>query len=645
MTLPIPGEVFGHPYDGWREHQEAIAEQLVSWLEDSTSPRYGILIAPTGTGKSLLAAMAGRITDMKLFALTSTKQLQRQYERSFDGHMGVLVGKGEFLCNLTNDGATTAADMGGACSKCQVRKDSGCDYYNTRGEALRYPMVTINYTKWRYMKWERMRGSIFSDYNLLVCDEADLLLDETTAAATMEYSWRQLDAILTTARQMEITTPNYPSVEDALDYAGWMKWMLAVAPLITQRIEEIQDEISNTDSDDLESLKRLGKAQGPLMRFESEVAGMLGSSSAVIVQYKDSDKTGIKFEPVQPVGEFERLIDDASCDKVLMMTATPPPPDFLQTFLGIDTDDVHVIKVESTFDPTNAPIDQSLSPVSTTWKDRQKNPQLWNDWADEIDDVVNRVRGRPSGGLLNKDSNILLYVRSNTDARSYKERSYAEGWLLDYLPETHMGREDVINEFQASMQCMLLGTGIERGIDLYGDDCRLLIVGKLGWMNPTDPMHKARNGIYSDYTKVIEAQDFAQLVGRVVRAEDDAAITVIVDKGWPYWLKAHKRYLPAEVLERINTGKGEWQNITTDWREEPRVEQPSVRGENIVLTEGYTEDYDHKEQCMDCKEWQYIIYVTELGNKHYRTCHVLVCEKAGIECKIQERPDADTDPF
>lgn len=97
-----------------------------------------------------------------------------------------------------------------------------------------------------------------------------------------------------------------------------------------------------------------------------------------------------------------------------------------------------------------------------------------------------------------------------------------------------------------------MGTGIARGLDLKYDRARLLIIAKLPVLfGFQDRILSTRESLLPGYLAMSTSQDFAQLVGRHVRAENDWGYTVIVDSDVRKIYSGWEKYLPEEVKARM----------------------------------------------------------------------------------------------
>jgi len=99
-------------------------------------------------------------------------------------------------------------------------------------------------------------------------------------------------------------------------------------------------------------------------------------------------------------------------------------------------------------------------------------------------------------------------------------------------------REQLLREFRAQGNAVLLGTAsFWEGVDVKGEALRLVVIEKLPFASPEDPLVKARiahlNAVggnpFRDYQLPEAALALKQGVGRLIRSEDDFGVVAICD--------------------------------------------------------------------------------------------------------------------
>jgi ATP-dependent DNA helicase DinG len=99
-------------------------------------------------------------------------------------------------------------------------------------------------------------------------------------------------------------------------------------------------------------------------------------------------------------------------------------------------------------------------------------------------------------------------------------------------------RERLLTEFRASGHCVLLGTtSFWEGVDVKGQALRLVVLEKLPFASPDDPLTKARIAFlraqggnpFRDFQLPEAALALKQGVGRLIRSEEDRGVVAICD--------------------------------------------------------------------------------------------------------------------
>jgi Rad3-related DNA helicase len=154
-----------------------------------------VLTAPTGSGKSL----AGIITGMdqgRFLYLCSSKQLQSQLEKEFP-ECRVMWGRNNFPCvafeglnasecpHKTVSMQTASERTRDMVKLCKVK----CPYEIRKREVLEHKFQILNYS---YFLFEANFVGRFSEYPLIICDEADTIEGILSTLSYLEFrhtSW------------------------------------------------------------------------------------------------------------------------------------------------------------------------------------------------------------------------------------------------------------------------------------------------------------------------------------------------------------------------------------------------------------------------------------------------------------------------
>jgi ATP-dependent DNA helicase DinG len=109
---------------------------------------------------------------------------------------------------------------------------------------------------------------------------------------------------------------------------------------------------------------------------------------------------------------------------------------------------------------------------------------------------------------------------------------------LPLLVQGTAPREQLLRRFRASGRAVLLGTAsFWEGVDVQGPALRLVIIDKLPFASPEDPVVRARieylktqgANAFKDYQLPEAVLALKQGVGRLIRSEADRGVVVICD--------------------------------------------------------------------------------------------------------------------
>jgi len=95
--------------------------------------------------------------------------------------------------------------------------------------------------------------------------------------------------------------------------------------------------------------------------------------------------------------------------------------------------------------------------------------------------------------------------------------------------------KQLLNSFKANPQSLLLGTAaLWEGIDVVGRALSVLVIARLPFSVPTDPVFSARSELFDDpfnqYVIPQAALKFKQGFGRLIRSRHDRGVMVVLDR-------------------------------------------------------------------------------------------------------------------
>jgi DNA polymerase-3 subunit epsilon/ATP-dependent DNA helicase DinG len=119
-------------------------------------------------------------------------------------------------------------------------------------------------------------------------------------------------------------------------------------------------------------------------------------------------------------------------------------------------------------------------------------------------------------------------------------------------------RRSLLERFKEFPRTVLLGTSsFWEGVDVVGDALSVLVIAKLPFAVPTDPIYAARSELFDDpfgkYSVPMSILKFKQGFGRLIRSREDRGIVVILDKRL-ISKKYGQQFLASLPHTRVRTG-------------------------------------------------------------------------------------------
>lgn len=238
--------------------------------------------------------------------------------------------------------------------------------------------------------------------------------------------------------------------------------------------------------------------------------------------------SGIGLSPIDVSSELkEKLYSKAKT--VLMTSATLSVNnnfDFQKTHLGLENNErLNELIVESPFDFKN----QALLLVPSDIPEPNAS-NFFENIINIIAEAIKITNGKAlvlftSYGSLNRVSDVIS-KELNRDK-------------IDFLRQGDLPRNKLLEMFKLRKNSVLFATdSFWEGIDVPGDSLKIVIICRLPFKVPTDPVNEARveqlekNGInpFFEYTVPQAVLKFKQGFGRLIRNRTDSGVVLVLDK-------------------------------------------------------------------------------------------------------------------
>ncbi|HWU39380.1 MAG TPA: helicase C-terminal domain-containing protein, partial [Candidatus Acidoferrum sp.] len=464
-----------------------------------------VVVAPTGTGKSLIGMAAGATYDKACY-LCSSKQLQYQLTSDFK-EAEYMMGKNNFPCGHD---LTRSADLCLHTRMTPCKGKARCPYEIHKRRVLAHPLQILNFA---YLLNESNYVGKFSGYPLIVSDEADVLEGLLTGFIELSLSRARLESLgLTPPRRKTATA------KDGL--AAWREWAEQVAQeKLAVRMAKLQRRIARLSPDDSLSPEDMRAIQE--YRALESLAAKLQMFSAHMDDtwiFQESERQGkVERWVFQPTWLTPALSEEyffRHGARHVLMSATFPPKAVLAATLGLQTGDIEYIELPSTFPAANRPV--LLHPVA--------------------DMAMKSFEGELPKLLRGIENILAKHPREKGMIHTTSWRLNAAVMSLN-LPRlvSHNGsdKDRALEAFRGSRDGVFVSPSSMRGVDLPDDDCRFIIISKAPFQSLGDKLVSSRvygSGLGAFWYRAIAAQDIVQASGRGVRHAGDYCTTYLLDR-------------------------------------------------------------------------------------------------------------------
>jgi len=512
MSLPTPNILLSHPkFSAWYPGQELALDSIIRWL--GSDKRFLCASMPTGSGKSLLAVLASRLSGYRTAILTVTKGLQEQLTGDFSSiGMVDIRGQNSYLCGLADDGETSVED--GACHggiKCSL-KQSGCSYYDQVRTAKDSPLLVTNYA---YYLAQTGYSDGLGDIDLLVCDEAHLAFQALESYLAFYLGQSETESLGILPRGIS-------------GWDQWQRWAQRSIPTVDTAHQQALSDLQDATRITAYQIRRV-KHYGDLARRLRSLAGAEGEW---IVEDR---KSGWRFTPIWP-GQQSRLLY-RSIPKIIVMSATLSAK--TADSLAIPSNNREWLEVPSYFPASNSPVVS----IRTCRVDHRATESDMATWVNRIDQIIARRQDRKG---------IVFTV-------SYDRRNYllSQSRFANQL-YAH-GKDDVyrvVEDFKrASPPATLISPTVTSGWDFPGADCEYVVVGKIPYPDTRDPVVKARIEGDREWGAYLAMQTLVQEAGRGTRSAGDRCEYLVVDDNWGQWFwRKYRHFAPEWFGDRVRSG-------------------------------------------------------------------------------------------
>ena len=463
--------------------------EAMDWILNSDK-KYLILCAPTGFGKSALAACAS--LGLRTLALVLHKSLQSaNYRDIYD--FDILYGKSNYPCverNKKGNQSTFLPQMKWTAFDCS-NPDCLCPYQRQEMHCLSSQRISLNYVKYL------MSESFVYRFNpdIIFCDEAHNLPGTVMDFVGLTLRWDN-----------EFINFKHRPEPERLQYRDAMHYL-----------KRCHASIQGSKPDQKKELARWRKWKR--LSQKVEMVGQLIGKKEPSDWYFEIDKDKLLIKPLTAKYHFKSMFGKA--DKVVLMSATIT--ENIAERLGIEDDEFDFMEVPPIW-PIPTRLIYDLGGPAMNWKssevDKQKQAEL-------------------IASVLRPDCSGVIHVSSKAQAYELAARlsDFNQDYYDFYYSEDGLSTDKQLQEWyevrQLGMYC--ISWNFHEGVDL-GDDT-IIIMAKTPFASMRPGYERAVIDYDPQWYNEQTAYKMVQLFGRHQRGLDEhylpgAKLSYIADSSW-----------------------------------------------------------------------------------------------------------------
>jgi ATP-dependent DNA helicase DinG len=395
-------------------------------------------------------------------------------------------------------------------------------------------------------------GDLLGSADAVILDEAHQIPDLATQFFGSLIGSRQLENLLRDVQSELIVALARPTphdgarlssagqavreVHDALVHLratcpatpGRYPWAQAHSPLgaaaqaLAQALQQLQGAVAMSDAQG--PLAQLGERLAELALNLERIAAVASEDGARTVEVSARGVT-LSLMPFDISERFRSLVRSRS-GAWIFTSATLSVGEEFGHFTGrLGLGECQTLRIDSPFDHER----QSLLYLPPSMPE----PSAPGFVAAVIDTAVPLIEAAGGGAFV-----LFTSHRALAQGAALLRERWGSEHPLRLFVQGEGPRERLLQEFRADGNAVLLGTAsFWEGVDVKGEALRLVVIEKLPFASPEDPLVRARiehltasgGNAFRDYQLPEAALALKQGAGRLIRSEDDYGVVVICD--------------------------------------------------------------------------------------------------------------------
>lgn len=557
-----------------RPQQKKVVDTI---YENWDKYRYFICNAPTGVGKTYITCSLADKLSGRGYILTSTLQLQDQYEKSWDSIVN-LKGRGNYTCQLNSNFTVDAAPCSAMPElKSDCYKNSICSYYNQKQLALRSqamitnPLFLLYSAHCGFAKEDEddERENPWVKREALLIDEAHNIENHLVSFAEAKIDPEKLAADhgvnlsgITFNGQLMHDYEALKQLKSKLDLKA-IEYAQKLATEFPQKAGNSNAAKSWARGFDAKTAEKVKKLNAKIYALDKGIQplNIFFNTHNTIEElerrwliHADPTENTLQLSPITADFLFHEYFGSLA-DKFVFMSATLGTKQALCAELGIPEDQALYIEVDTPFPPERSPI-IAMPMLDLTYSQKRANFPKIGPLVDMILDEHPTQRGIIHAASYEFANELYKGVNDSHRKRLlYKDMELLDAGIAG--TSAKYGRRftnvELLKMHEAGERpfSVLLSPSMTEGVDLFDDLSEFQIILKMPWASLADPRVKKKRDIDDRwYTNKVWIS-IMQASGRSTRHESDESVTYILDQSFPRAYAAWKHMLPSWFTKRV----------------------------------------------------------------------------------------------